>query len=126
MEGKELLFLFWIPKTPHIWITCVFSSLVFCFLHRLGADSENVLEKTPMRSKTQKILAHRHERDKVCDGVGRKVMELGSKEVQETSEKRVRRKRETMVDMGGEQNALTRSRLRLHLPLRQPCNAIGD
>ena len=47
-------------------------------------------------------------------------MVLGPEEIQETLEKRVRRKRETAVDMSGEQNTLTRPRLRLHLPLRQP------
>ena len=47
-------------------------------------------------------------------------MELGLEEIQETPEKRVRGKGETAVDMGGEQNTLTRSRLRLRLPLRQP------
>ena len=31
MEGKALLFLFWIPKPPHIWITCILSSLEFAF-----------------------------------------------------------------------------------------------
>ena len=30
------------------------------FLHCLGADSENVLKKTPVRSTPQEILAHRH------------------------------------------------------------------
>ena len=52
------------------------------FLYRLGADSENVLEKTPVWWTTKKILTHRHERGKVCDGVGRKVVELGYDEVQ--------------------------------------------
>ena len=53
-------------------------------------------------------------------------MELGPKEIQETPEKRVRRKRETAVDMGGEQNTLTRPRLRLRLPLRQPRSFVDD
>ena len=61
-----------------------------------------MLEKAPVRSTAQKILAHGHERSKVCDGGGRKVMELGSKEVQETAVKGVQRERETPVDMGGE------------------------
>ena len=53
-------------------------------------------------------------------------MELGTKKVQETPEKRVWGKGETAVDMGGEQNALTRSRLRLRLPLRQPGSFVDD
>ena len=43
-------------------------------------------------------------------------MELGPKEIQETSKEGMRRKREDAVDMSREQNALTRSRLRLRFP----------
>ena len=43
-------------------------------------------------------------------------MELSAEEVQETPEKGVQRKREASVDMGGEQNTLTRSRLWLCFP----------
>ena len=96
------------------------------FLHCLGADGENVLEKTPVRSTPQEILAHGHECGKVCDGVGSEMMELSPEEIQETSKEGVWRKRETAVDMGGEQNTLTRPRLRLRLPLRQPRSPIGD
>ena len=52
-------------------------------------------------------------------------MELGTEEVQEAPEEGVWRKREAPVDVGGEQYTLTRSRLRLHLPLRQPCRTLG-
>ena len=88
------------------------------FLHCLGADGKDVLEKTPVRSTPQEILAHGHECSKICDGVGSKMMELGPKEIQETPKEGVWRKREAAVDMGGEQNALTRSRLRFRFPLR--------
>ena len=47
-------------------------------------------------------------------------MELGPEEIQETPEKRMRRKGETTVDMGSKEDALTRPQLRLCLPLRQP------
>ena len=53
-------------------------------------------------------------------------MELGTEEVQEAPEEGVRRKREAPVDVGGEHYTLTRLRLRLHLPLRQPCRTLGD
>ena len=54
------------------------------------------------------------------------MVELGTEEVQETPEEGVRTKREAPVDVGGEQYTLTRSRLRLHLPLRQPCRTLGN
>ena len=44
-------------------------------------------------------------------------MELSPEEIQETSKEGVWRKRETAADMGGKQNTLTRSRLRLRFPL---------
>ena len=72
------------------------------FLHCLGADGENVLEKTPVRSTPQEILAHGYERGKIRDGVGSKMMELGPKEIQETPKEGVWRKQEATVDMGGE------------------------
>ena len=64
----------------------------FCFLHRLGTDGENMFEKAPVRSTPQKVFTHRHERGKVRDGIGRKMVELGTEEVQETPEEGVRRK----------------------------------
>ena len=60
-------------------------------LDRLRATRENVLEEAPVWSTAQEILAHRHEGNKVHDGVGGKVVELCSKEVQESSEERMRR-----------------------------------
>ena len=97
-----------------------------CFLHRLRTDGENMFEKAPVRSTPQKVFTHRHERGKVRDGIGRKMVELGTEEVQEAPEEGVRRKRKSPVNMGGEQYTLTRSRLRLHLPLRQPRRSLGD
>ena len=44
-------------------------------------------------------------------------MELSPEEIQETSKEGVWRKREAAVDMSGEQNTLTRSRLWLRFPL---------
>ena len=90
----------------------------FCFLYRLGTDGEDMFEKTPVRSTPQKVFAHQHERGQIRDGVGRKMVELSTEEIQESLEEGVRRERKTPVDVGGEQYALTRSRLRLCLPLR--------
>ena len=53
-------------------------------------------------------------------------MELGPKEIQETLKEGVWRKREAAVDMSGEQNTLTRSRLWLRFPLRQPRGPMDD
>ena len=53
-------------------------------------------------------------------------MELGTEEVQEAPEERVQRTREALINVGGEQYTLTRSRLWLHLPLRQPRCTLGD
>ena len=79
-----------------------------------------VLEKTPVRSTTQEVFTHGHNRGEIRNGVGRKVMELSSEKFQEAPKKRMRRKGETMVDVGSKEDALTRPRLGLHLPLRQP------
>ena len=54
------------------------------------------------------------------------MVELGAKKLQEPPEERMRRKRKTLVDVGGKQYALTRSRMRLRLPLRQPSCTLGD
>ena len=51
------------------------------FLHGLGSDSKDVFEEAPVRSAPQKILTHRDEHSKVRDGIGSKVMELGTKKV---------------------------------------------
>ena len=48
------------------------------FLHGLGSDGKDVFEEAPVRSTPQKILTHRDERSKVCDGIGSKVMEFGT------------------------------------------------
>ena len=85
----------------------------FCFLHPLGTDGENMFVKTPVRSTPQKVFTNRHERGKIRDGIGRKMVELGTEEVQETPEEGVRRKREAPVDVGGEQYTLTRSMLEI-------------
>ena len=61
----------------------------FRFFHRLGTDGENMFEKTIVRSTTQKVFTHRHERGKVRDGIGRKMVELGTEEVQEAPEEGV-------------------------------------
>ena len=79
-----------------------------------------MLEEAPVWSTTQVILAHRHESGKIDDGVGEKVMKLCSKEVQESSEKGMRRQRKPTVDVSGKENALTLLRLRLGLVLREP------
>ena len=76
-------------------------------------NSENVLEETPVWSTTQEVLAHGHECSKICDGVGGEVVKLSSEKVQESSEKRMWRKREPTVDMGSKKNTFIRQRLRL-------------
>ena len=53
-------------------------------------------------------------------------MELSPEEIQETSKEGVWRKQEATVNVGGEQNALTRSRLRFRFPLRQPRRLVDD
>ena len=89
-------------------------------LDRLRTTRENVLEEALVWSTTQEILAHGHEGSEVHDGVGGKVVELCSKEVQEASEKRMGRQRKSTVNMGGEENALTLPRMRFGLTLREP------
>ena len=59
------------------------------FFHRPRATSEDVFEETPMRSTAQEIFTHGNERNEVRDGVGGKVMKLGSKEVLKTPEERM-------------------------------------
>ena len=94
--------------------------------HRLGTASEDVFEETPMRSTTQEILTHRHKYSEIYDGVGGKVMKLSSEKVQETSEKRIRGKTETAVNVGCEEDALTLLRLRRGLVARLPPRSIGN
>lgn len=78
----------------------------FRFLHRLGTDGEDMFEKTLVRSTPQKVFTHRHECGKVRDGIGRKMVELVTQEVQEAPEEGMRRERKNPVDMGGEQYTL--------------------
>ena len=97
-----------------------------CYLHCLGADGKDVLEKTPVRSAPQEILTHGDECSKICAGIGSKMVELGTKEIQETSKEGVWWKREAADDMSGEQNTLTRSRLWLCFPPRQTRRLMDD
>ena len=95
-------------------------------LHGLGVDCKNVLQETPVRSTTQEVITHRHERSKIRDGIGREVVKLSTEKVQKTLEERMRRKGETTVDMGGKEHTLTRPRQRLYLVPRQPRSSGGD
>ena len=63
----------------------------FRFLHRLGSDGEDMFEKNPVRSTPQKVFTHRHERGQIRDGVGRKMVELSTEEIQESPKEGVRR-----------------------------------
>ena len=83
------------------------------FFHRLGATSENVLEKAPVRPTTQEILTQRNKSGEINDCVGSEVVELCPKEIQKSPKERVRRERKPTVDMGGQENALTLLRLQL-------------
>ena len=78
-EGTPLPFLN--TQTPTHLDNMGFLIVRVRFLHCLGADGENVLEKTPVRSTPQEILAHGYERGKIRDGVGSKMMELGPEEI---------------------------------------------
>ena len=79
------------PKTPtHLDHLRLFITRIG-LLDRLRATRENVLEEAPVWSTTQEILAHGHEGSKVHDGVGGKVVELCSEEIQESSEERMGR-----------------------------------
>ena len=114
------------PKTPtHLNHLCSLITRIGLF-HRLGATGEDVLEKTPMRPTTQEILAQRHESSEVHDAVGCEVVELRPKEIQKSPKERVRQLRKPMVDMGGQESALTLPRLRLGLLPREPRRSMGD
>ena len=56
--------------------------------------------------------------------LGGKVVELCTEEVQKPTKERVRRERETPIDVSGKQDTLTRSRLRLRLSLQQTCRSL--
>ena len=45
-----------------------------------------MFEETPVRLTSQKVFTHRHERGQVRDGIGIKMVELGTEEVQEALE----------------------------------------
>lgn len=60
-----------------------------------------MFDKTLVRSTPQEVFKHRHKRGQIRDGVGRKMVELSTEEIQESPEEGVRRKRKTSVDMGG-------------------------
>ena len=62
---------------------------------------KDVLEKSPMGAATQESLTHGNESGKVYNGVGSKVVELRSEEVQEAPKKRMGRQRKPSVDVGG-------------------------
>ena len=96
------------------------------FLHHLRAISEYVLEETPVRLASQEVFAHGNECNKVQDCVGRKVVDLGTEEVQESSKKWVRGKRKTSLDMGSEENALTIARLGLRFIARHPPRPVSN
>src|SRR4051812_46544600 len=65
-----------------------------------------------MGTTTQETLTQGNESSKIYDGVGSEMMELRSEEVQKAPEKRMRRQRKTTINMGGEEDALTITRLR--------------
>ena len=72
MGGKVLLFLIWIPKPPHIWITCVLSSLGLAFL----TDWErqvNMCLKRPQCGRQPKKFSH------IDTNAARYMMVLGEK-----------------------------------------------
>jgi hypothetical protein len=85
-----------------------------------------MFEKTPVRSTAQEILTQGNKCSKIGDGVGGKVMKLGSKEIQESPEKGMWRQGETAVDMSREEDALTLLRLRLGLVPRQSPGLVGN
>ena len=52
------------------------------------------------------------------------TLNLGTKKVKKTQKEWIRRKRKTLLDVGGEEDTLTFTRLGLGLPLRQPLGAV--
>ena len=72
MAGKALLFLFWIPKPPHIWMTWVFESLDFAFF----TDWERMVKmclKRPQCGRHPKKFSH------IDTNAAKYVMVLGEK-----------------------------------------------
>ena len=86
MAGKALLFLFWIPKPPHIWMTWVFESLDFAFF----TDWERMVKmclKRPQCGRHPKKFSH------IDTKAAKYVMvELSTEKVQEPPEERMRGK----------------------------------
>ena len=64
-----------------------------------------------MGAATQEVFTQGNKSSKIHYRIGSKVMELRSEEVQEAPEKRIRRQRESTIDMGGEEDTLTIKRL---------------
>ena len=75
---------------------------------------------------TQETLTHGNESSEVYDGVGSEVMELRSEEIQETPEKRMRRKRKSTINMGGEEDALTIKGLWFDFSPREARSFVGN
>ena len=71
------------------------------FFYRLRSASEDVLEESPMGAATQEVFTQGNESSKIHNRIGSEVMELRSEEVQEAPEKRMRRQRESTIDMSG-------------------------
>ena len=57
MSGKVLLLCIWIPRPPHIWITCVFSSLDLAFLTDWDRQVKMCL-KSPQCGQQPKKFSH--------------------------------------------------------------------
>src|SRR3954469_12562052 len=80
---------------------------------RLGTAGEDMLKESPMGTTAQETLTQGNEGSQIHDGVGGKMVELRSEEVQETPEKGMRRQRKPAIDMGGKEHTLTIERLGL-------------
>ena len=85
-----------------------------------------MLEQTPVRSATQKVLTHGYKGSKIGDRIWVEVVELRSEEIQETTEENTRWQRKPSVDVGSQKNTLTLFRLRMPLVPREPCCSVGD
>ena len=106
-------------------MTWVFESIVFDFF----TDWERMVKiclKRPQCGRHPKKFSH------IDTNVARYVMVLGEnggvghRTSSESPGRRGAEGAKKPVDVGGEQYTLTQSRLRLHLPLRQPCCTLGD
>src|SRR4051812_11693968 len=79
-----------------------------------------------MGAATQEVFTQGNESSKIHNRIGSKVMELCSEEVQEAPEKRMRRQRESAIDMGGEEDALTIKRLGFDFFPRKTRRFVGN